>query len=168
MFPRSLSIVAGVILLGWLTGCAQQQAAAPRGAAGATAAGAKAPAQGAGPQSLTRVVTADGLELTSVFFDFDRSDIKPEYRAALAQEAAKLAQGKGLIVIEGHCDERGSPEYNLALGQRRALAVRNALGDGGVPRQRMKVISYGAERPLDAGHAESAWAKNRRGTMALQ
>ncbi|WP_337185419.1 peptidoglycan-associated lipoprotein Pal, partial [Phenylobacterium sp.] len=99
-----------------------------------------------------------------VFFGFDRHDVDGEARATLAQQAAWLARYPDVRVrIAGHADERGTREYNLALGARRAGAVRAALIGQGVAAGRIETISYGKERPLDAGSTEAAWARNRNG-----
>jgi len=100
--------------------------------------------------------------LMRVHFDFDQYVLTAEARDTLKADAAYL-QAKGVRVqIEGHCDERGSDEYNLALGEKRALAVKNYLVSLGVPADRMSIISYGEEIPLVMGHNEEAWAQNRR------
>ncbi len=99
----------------------------------------------------------------NIYFDFDKSDIKPESRPVLEKIAAYLLKNPALdLLIEGHCDERGTEEYNLALGERRALSARRYLIGLGVASKRLQTISYGEERPLDPGHDETAWAKNRR------
>ncbi|NTU68788.1 MAG: peptidoglycan-associated lipoprotein Pal [Chlorobiaceae bacterium] len=99
----------------------------------------------------------------NIYFDFDRSAITAASEAALKNNAAWLSAnpGKG-AVIEGHCDERGTSEYNMALGDRRATATRDYLVRLGVDPGRLQTISYGEERPADPGHNEAAWAKNRR------
>ncbi|HXI20758.1 MAG TPA: peptidoglycan-associated lipoprotein Pal, partial [Gemmatimonadales bacterium] len=100
---------------------------------------------------------------TMIHFDFDKSDIRPEDRATLDQKVAILRLNPALqIRISGNCDERGSDEYNLALGSRRAAAAKTYLTNQGIDPSRIDVISYGEERPLDAGHDETAWAANRR------
>jgi peptidoglycan-associated lipoprotein len=104
-----------------------------------------------------------------VFFDFDKSDLTPDARATLDRQAAWLKQYSSVaLVVEGHADERGTREYNLALGERRATAVKNYLAANGVPASRLKTISYGKERPLELGSNEAAWAKNRRGVSVPQ
>jgi len=98
-----------------------------------------------------------------VFFDTDKFDIDAEDQAVLRSQAAWLARySNKRITIEGHCDERGTQQYNLALGERRALAVRDYLIRLGISGDRLVTISYGEEDPADPGHSESAWAKNRR------
>ena len=104
-----------------------------------------------------------------VFFDFDRSDLKPEARATLERQAAWLKQYANVrLQIEGHCDERGTREYNLALGERRANAAKNYLVALGIPAARLSTISYGKERPAVLGSNESAWAQNRRAVSVVQ
>jgi peptidoglycan-associated lipoprotein len=98
------------------------------------------------------------------FFDFDRSEIKASERDALVGDATWLRAHPGIRVrIEGHCDERGTASYNMALGERRAAAVQEYLVSLGVEASRMQTISYGKERPFALGHDEAAWAQNRRG-----
>ena len=98
-----------------------------------------------------------------VFFDFDKSDIRPEFRAMLSAHTDFLVTNRGSsVVLQGHADERGSTEYNLALGQRRADSVREFLVAGGVYSDQIEAISYGEERPRALGSNESAWAENRR------
>ncbi len=101
--------------------------------------------------------------LKDVRFDFDKYDIRPADAAALKENAALLKKyPKVKIQVEGHCDERGTVEYNLALGERRANSTRNYLVSIGVSPERVSTISYGKERPLDPAHNEAAWTKNRR------
>lgn len=103
-----------------------------------------------------------------IHFDFDRYDIKAEDRPTLNGLSDWLVRNPGAsLLVEGHCDERGTNEYNLALGERRATAVTDYLAASGVDRSRISTISYGEERPLDPGHSEEAWAKNRRGHFVL-
>jgi peptidoglycan-associated lipoprotein len=98
----------------------------------------------------------------SVYFGTGASVITPEFAATLKENADRLIQSKANVTIEGHCDERGSSEYNLALGKRRAEVVRKALVNDGVPEAQLEAISYGKAQPVDSGHDEAAWAKNRR------
>lgn len=101
--------------------------------------------------------------LMPVYFDFDKYTLRPDAIAILKENADKIKQVPGIIIqIEGHCDERGTQEYNLALGEKRALAAREFLMKLGVSGDRLITISYGEERPADLGHNEQAWAKNRR------
>lgn len=100
----------------------------------------------------------------SVFFDFDQYNLKPEGQATLQAQAAWLAKYPAVtLTIEGHADERGTREYNLALGERRANSARAYLISLGVDANRLQVISYGKDRPFAVGSDETAWAQNRRG-----
>ena len=110
------------------------------------------PAEQAGP-----------VELDSIYFDFDRSEVRPDQVAAMRQNLAELEQHPRITVrIEGHCDERGTTEYNLALGERRAASARAWLVGQGIAPSRIATLSYGEERPVAQGHDERAWQQNRR------
>ena len=116
---------------------------------------------------------ARGAEKESVlkdaFFDFDKSSIRPDAKLNLDENAKWLkANPKAALTIEGHCDERGTREYNLGLGQRRAKAAKDYLVSAGIDAKRIKIISYGKERPFASGHDESAWKLNRRAHFVLQ
>jgi peptidoglycan-associated lipoprotein len=98
-----------------------------------------------------------------VFFDYDSAELRPDAQATLGEIGAWLmAHPNATVTIEGHCDERGTREYNLALGERRAQAVANYLAASGVEASRMQTVSYGKERPAMVGSDETAWAQNRR------
>jgi peptidoglycan-associated lipoprotein len=102
-------------------------------------------------------------DLEKIFFDFDSYTLTPAARDTLANNAKIMGKRAAVkIQIEGHCDERGSDEYNLALGDKRAKSAMQYLLTMGVPAERLAVISYGKEKPADPGHGETAWAKNRR------
>ena len=116
---------------------------------------------GARPAGLSGSDLAHG-QFAAVLFDYDSARIRPSEDSKLGAVAAYLKANPGKLVIEGHCDERGTAEYNRALGERRALAARDELVKLGVDSSRMSTISYGSERPADPGHDESAWSKNRR------
>ena len=104
-----------------------------------------------------------------VFFAFDRYNLTAEARYTLQQQAAWMAANSSVnVVIEGHCDERGTREYNLALGERRATAVVDYLSTLGVAANRVSSVSYGKERPEDPASNETAWAKNRRAVTTLK
>jgi peptidoglycan-associated lipoprotein len=106
--------------------------------------------------------------LRRVHFDFDRYTIRPEDTEILKEDASVLKKFPSVkIQIEGHCDERGTNEYNLALGERRASSTKQYLISLGVQPARISVISYGEERPLDSDHNEEAWAKNRRADFVI-
>ncbi len=103
-----------------------------------------------------------------VFFDYDKFDVKPAGKATLDKQAAWLKRyGQWKVVVEGHADERGTREYNLALGERRANSVKAYLVNQGIPAARVTTISYGKERPVALGSNEAAWAQNRRGVTVL-
>ena len=105
----------------------------------------------------------------NVHFDFDRADLTPEAVAVLKKKAAWLSYSpQTVVMIEGHCDERGTNEYNLALGERRAQSARDFLVNMGVAASRLSIISYGEERPQALGHDEEAWAQNRRAQFVIQ
>jgi len=104
-----------------------------------------------------------------VFFDTDSSNVREDGRQTLNRQAEWLKKyGNYQITIEGHCDERGTREYNLALGERRANAARQYLIAQGIPASRLKTVSYGKERPDPVGSDEAAWARNRRAVTALE
>jgi len=103
-----------------------------------------------------------------VFFDYDKSNLKMDAQDTLNKQAEWLKKYSGVsILVEGHCDERGTREYNLALGNRRAASVRDYLVSKGIAKSRVKIISYGKERPAVLGSNEDAWAQNRRGVTTI-
>ncbi|WP_374668821.1 peptidoglycan-associated lipoprotein Pal [Ramlibacter sp.] len=113
----------------------------------------------AGPRDVARII----------YFDYDSYVVKPEFQSAIEKHANFLrAEKSRKVVIEGHTDERGGREYNLALGQRRSEAVRRALGLLGVPDSQVEAVSFGKEKPAETGSNEAAWAKNRRAEIAYR
>jgi len=103
-----------------------------------------------------------------VFFDVDKSDVRADAQATLQKQAAWLAQyASKTLTVEGHADERGTREYNIALGERRANAVKKFLVSLGVDASRLTTISYGKEKPVALGSDEASWAQNRRGVSVL-
>ena len=104
---------------------------------------------------------AGALE-TVFYFDFDKATLREETRAALDAQAAVLKNSIGTVRLEGHADERGTREYNMALGERRAIAIANYLALQGVARSRLDIVSYGEEKPVSMGHDEASWQQNRR------
>jgi peptidoglycan-associated lipoprotein len=105
----------------------------------------------------------------NIYFEFDKARLLPESKAVLRVKAEWLkANPEALAIIEGHCDERGTNEYNLALGDRRAQSAKTYLVDLGIAAERLTSISYGEERPLDPGHDEAAWARNRRAQFVIE
>lgn len=106
--------------------------------------------------------------LRPVFFALDSAEVAGEAQSALNANAETLKKYPSwTVTIEGHCDERGTAEYNLALGERRAVAARAYLVSLGIPADRLRIVSYGKEFPFDAGHDESAWSKNRRAHFVI-
>lgn len=106
--------------------------------------------------------------LKPVFFELDSSELSGEAQAVLSANTAVLKQNRSwAVTIEGHCDERGTAEYNLALGERRAIAARAYLVSLGISADRLRIVSYGKEFPFDPGHDEAAFAKNRRAHFVI-
>ena len=119
-----------------------------------------------GAKSLEELNTEGHLK--DVQFEYDSAQLSPAMRATLEENAEWLSRYPSVrILVEGHCDERGTVEYNLALGEERARAVRDYLRDLGVGSGRMRIISYGKEFPLDPGHNEAAWRRNRRAHLEI-
>ena len=107
-------------------------------------------------------------ELQKIYFNFDSSDLSEESRGLLSKNADYLSKQSSVKVrIEGNCDERGSDDYNMALGERRAKAAKDYLVNLGIASDRLTTISYGEEKPVDPGHDEAAWAKNRRDEFVI-
>jgi peptidoglycan-associated lipoprotein len=171
-----LTITAGFFILTLSTGCGKQgtkisevsmeprEAAEPR----AVIEPAK-PVQPAIVPEEKKEVPKVELTLRSVHFNFDKYDLRSDAREILADHARVLQQNPEVkLIIEGHCDERGTIEYNLALGDRRANAVRNYLINYGISPDRLATISYGKERPVDRQSNEEAWAKNRRAEFVIK
>jgi peptidoglycan-associated lipoprotein len=110
----------------------------------------------------TTVVDEVTLDLQTVYFDFDQASIRPDARPVLRSNGDQMRSTNVAVRLEGHCDERGSEEYNLALGERRAMSVKQYLENLGVDARYMRTISYGEAKPAVAGHTEAAWRYNRR------
>ena len=121
------------------------------------------------PEEPIEVEEAEPVVLEDVFFDFDKFNIKDEYKKVLAANAeALLSNSEAKLLVEGHCDERGTNEYNIALGEKRAKAVLDFYITYGVEKYRLSMVSYGEESPFAHGSSESAWAKNRRAHMVVK
>ena len=158
---RSLGMLAAVLLLA--AACKQpvDTSANTGGATMTTPPTMSGPAKGSREDFIQNVGDR-------VYFDFDKSNIKPEGQQTLQRQAAWLKQYPNVTVtVEGHCDERGTREYNLALGNRRANAVKTALVSLGIPANRVQTISYGKDRPIVVGSNEAAWAQNRVGITVI-
>lgn len=122
----------------------------------------------AGPGTQEHFTTAVGATNTTVYFDTDKYDIDSEDAAKLQTQARYFAQYPNVnFTVEGHADERGTREYNLALGERRANAAKNYLVSLGIPADRIRVVSYGKERPIALGSDEASWAQNRRAATVV-
>jgi peptidoglycan-associated lipoprotein len=120
------------------------------------------PAPAPAPAPAPMVMTTPAFMTERIYFDFDKSALKMEAQSLLKKKADWLKSTmKAKVTIEGNCDERGTAEYNMALGERRAQAAKKFLVDMGTDPKRITTISYGKERPVDPAHNETAWAKNR-------
>lgn len=109
------------------------------------------------------------FESENIYFEFDSAALSPVAQGTLSGKADFLRDNPGMqVIIEGHCDERGTPEYNLALGDRRAESAKNFLINLGIDPARFTTVSYGEESPVDTGHGEEAWAKNRRAKFLIE
>lgn len=165
--PAILIASSFALLLG---ACASQQAAeTPQPAPAPASTPAPAPAAQAQPVEQPRAEMNplhdpnSILAKRSIYFDFDRSDIRSEFRPLVEAHAGYMTgHASATIRIEGNCDERGSREYNLALGQRRADSLRKAMVLLGVSDTRIETISWGEEKPRASGHNDAAWSQNRR------
>ena len=113
-------------------------------------------------EPVERAAPPIAIELGTVYFDFDSSRIRDDARGVLKKNAESLRSSGKNVTVEGHCDERGDEEYNLALGERRATSVKTYLVDLGVPSGQIRTISYGESKPAVVGTGESAWQWNRR------
>jgi peptidoglycan-associated lipoprotein len=177
----TLSSLLALLLAGLLAGCASTETAKDQ--PGATVEDRTAPGTPttAGADGQTRPLTSpDGrsAELTdpknilskrSVFFDYDKDDIKPEFKPLIEAHAKYLREHKpAKVFLQGNADDRGSREYNLALGQRRADAVRKMMGVLGVPEAQLESVSFGEEKPRATCADESCWSQNRRTDIVYQ
>jgi peptidoglycan-associated lipoprotein len=121
------------------------------------------------PPAVVQEKPSEAAGLEDVFFDFDKYTINEEYKQVLMKNAEILmANPSKKLLVEGHCDERGTIEYNMALGEKRARAVVDFCTTYGIKSDRISWISYGEEKPFNTGHDESAWAQNRRAHLVLQ
>lgn len=120
-----------------------------------------------GGDDLTKNAEANG-KLFTIYFDYDKYNVRDDDKTHLDQNAKWLAlNSKVKITVEGHADERGETEYNLALGDKRAKSIEKYLEDMGITKDRLATISYGEEKPADPGHDEGAWSKNRRAEFKI-
>ena len=164
MSLRSLSFVAASLLL--LAACAETPSdqGAAAGSGGQGAGSATAGTQIAPGSDRDFIVNVGDR----VFFDYDKHNVRNDQRAQLEKQAAWLKRYPQVqVTIEGHADERGTREYNLALGERRANSAKDFLVANGIAANRVRVISYGKERPVALGHDEASWAQNRRAVTVI-
>jgi peptidoglycan-associated lipoprotein len=166
---KFLALLAAAVLVAGCSSTPEQSSTAggTGGSAGSSTSTPSTAAQPAGPRpgSQEELVATVG---DRVFFDYDKSSVKPDGRTVLNRQAAWLKQyGSVSVTVEGHCDERGTREFNLALGERRANAVKDYLVSQGISASRIKTISYGKERPVALGSNEAAWSQNRRGVTVV-
>ena len=171
-----LPIFSVLVLALFLVGCPKRPATttaaapapgAPGAYGGAPGAPGAAPTQPGVQPSPREFAAVEGLK--DIHFDFDRYDIRPGDAKILDENAKWMkSNSRSLILVEGHCDERGTNEYNLALGERRAKATMNYLVSRGVQASRISLISYGKERPVCAEKNEECWAKNRRARSVVK
>jgi peptidoglycan-associated lipoprotein len=165
------ALLVGLVAL-FAAGCAKKAAEAPPTPPPAPPVTQPAPTPTPEPTPTptptpTPQVTAS--DFTDAFFDFDAYTLRDDARAALDKDAKLLRDHADVnATIEGHCDERGTVEYNQALGEKRANAARDYLVNAGVPTARLQTVSYGKERPFADGHDESAWAQNRRAHFTVR
>ena len=172
---KSLSIASSLLVLSLIAGCASEakkdEAPAPA-AASPSAPGAAPSASSTQPSAVTGNALNDPKSMLfkrSVFYEFDQSNVKTDYRSLVEAHARYLRDHPGAnITIEGNGDERGSREYNLALGQRRADSVRSMMKVLGVADRQIDTVSYGEEKPKAAGHDEGAWSQNRRSDIVYR
>ncbi len=167
MALRFISVLAALILL---AACetTPEKSGSGSGGGGAAASGGGSASGGTSSATLPGPKPGSAEDFVvnvgdRVFFEFDKYNLKPKARDTLRRQAAWLKRYPGVVIsVEGHCDERGTREYNLALGERRANSAKNYLVALGVNPNRIRTISYGKERPAVAGSNQSAWAQNRR------
>lgn len=164
METKKTKLLSAFFALVLLAGCASNET---DDSADADAAAAAAAEQAAADQAAADAAAAAAAEAaanleTVFYFDFDQATLTADTRAALDAQIAVLKDANSKVRLEGHTDERGTREYNMALGERRANAVANYLIINGIERYRVETVSYGEERPVDAASNDAAWAKNRR------
>jgi peptidoglycan-associated lipoprotein len=173
---RFVMVLAATVGVLFLAGCAKKATEAPPTPATPPPAPSSTPAPTPVPTPTPAPTppapTSAGTsvsDLKPAFFDYDSDALRDDARAVLDKDAKLLRDNADWkIVVEGHCDERGTDEYNQALGERRANAARDYLVQAGIATGRLRVISYGKERPFADGHDESAWAQNRRAHLVSQ
>jgi len=158
---NTLLTILGIVIL---FGCAKKETVKPEEPAPAPAT-APAPA----PQEETKTLPPTPITLESIYFDFDKSNIREDAKDVLKKNAQIIKENPGIRVrIEGNCDERGTNEYNMGLGERRANAARDYLVNLGIDKNILSTVSYGEEKPVCTDHNESCWSKNRRADFIVE
>jgi len=165
-------VLFSALLVSLLAGCAGQDVKDQPKAAVEDRTAQGADAKSAGQQSVTANPLKDPnniLSKRSVYYDFDKSDVKAEYKPMVEAHSKYLTGNKGAkVAVQGNCDERGSREYNIALGNRRADSVRKIMNVMGASDSQIEVVSFGEEKPRAACHDESCWKENRRSDIVYQ
>ena len=171
---RIIAVLLIIVLAFSIVGCGKKkvqqvdEAAEREAAERAAAEAAKKPELPEREAEPVVPIRPEDVKLKNIYFEFDKYDLTAESKSALSENASVMMKHSGFsILIEGHCDERGTEEYNLALGEKRALAARDYLVGFGIARDRISVISYGEEKPVDPRHNEEAWGKNRRAKFVV-
>ncbi len=162
---NKIKLLSAIFAATLLVGCASTDTSDDDAAAAAAAeqAAAEAAAMKAAEDEAARKAAEAAANLQTIFyFDFDQATLSAETRAALDAQVAVLKDSNAKVRLEGHADERGTREYNMALGERRANAIANYLIINGVARYRVETVSYGEERPVASGSGDAAWSQNRR------
>lgn len=172
---KSLRAIVAPLLIGvaLITGCAKKPVATPEPAPtppqAETPVPPPAPTSTPPSESITVPSGVRSEDFSPVFFDYDAYNLRTDAKAALDKNAKLLRDNaSAAITIEGHCDDRGTVEYNQALGERRAQAARDYLAAAGIASSRMNVISYGKERPFATGQDEASWQQNRRAHFVVR
>jgi peptidoglycan-associated lipoprotein len=166
--PRAVVLSVLLVLVALAAGCAKKAAETPPTPPPAPPVETKPtptppPTTDETPTPPTPREELSSGDFEPVFFDLDSYTLREDGRSALDKDARLLREHTHVnITVEGHCDERGTAEYNQALGEKRAQTARDYLVNAGIEGSRLQIISYGKERPFDPGHDEAAWAKNRR------
>jgi peptidoglycan-associated lipoprotein len=166
MRTLTLKLASALFIVALVSACSSSKTASTGGESTSSASSSGVSSSGVQSSSMSSSTSSSSKAMmvsngNTIYFDYDSDVIRPDGREVLMEHAARLKKG-GRATLEGHCDERGSREYNIALGERRAKAVRDFLVIQGVNSTQLEVVSYGEERPVDPASNEMAWAKNRR------
>lgn len=164
---KLLVLLLPVLVIALLAGCGKKPEIVPEGPTEPQVED-KTPPTDQKPPATTEVEEAVVPDFVTIYFDFDKYNLRSDAKRGLQTNVQVMKDNAKLrILIEGHCDERGTVEYNLALGEKRARSARDYMVSLGIDAARIEIISYGKERPVDPGHNETAWAKNRRAEFLI-